>query len=215
MSAIVMVSVLILPIVYFLGLSHYTQDLVASFGFGFGATVTLTLLFVPKIMVQYHLDSARLSAMVAVENLLSSKKKIQNAGGPAGAEAAQADHEAELMLKGKSKEEKLFVCQEQLRRWQVLLLAQQRAALNSNSTSSNHHSSSGVGSSSPVRANGSMLPSFIEAEPEFNLGCNELFSMNPEVAASIDIGSFTGSTLTAQDRISAYGHDDLVVQEMA
>jgi hypothetical protein len=216
MSAIVMISVLILPIVYFLGLDHDTQDLVASFGFAFGAIVTLTLLFVPKIMVQYHLNSVRLSAKIAVETMLSGKGK--NNGGAAGtgaaAEAAQADHEAELMLKGKSKEEKLFLCQEHMRRWQALLLVQQRAALNSNSTSSNHHSSSGgVGSSSPVRMNPSMLSSVMEADPDFNAFREELFAMEPVPGVQgIHSGSHTGHDPYSMSNQGGPG--DLVVQDV-
>jgi hypothetical protein len=178
MSAIVMVSVLILPIVYFLGLDHYTQDFVASFGFGFGAIVTLTLLFVPKIMVKYHLNSARISAKVAVEAILSSKGKYANsgngnAGAPTNAEdahAREADMAAQELLKGKTKEEKLFVCQEQLRRWQALVLIQQRAALNSNShsTSSNVNSSHGMSvSGAPIQIDPELMSSMMEVDPEF------------------------------------------------
>jgi hypothetical protein len=210
MSAIVMVSVLILPIVYFLGLNHYTQDFVASFGFACGAVVTLTLLFVPKIMVQFQWNSVRLSAKVAAESMLSSNNKKHTTGsGATETEESQANHDAELKLKGKSKEEKLFICQEQLRRWQALLLTQQRAALNSNSTSSNHHSSSGgVGSSSPVRMNGSILASVVEADTDLNGGC-ELFAMDPNAGMN-----FTGCTVPGLGVGSIASTEDLVVQEM-
>jgi hypothetical protein len=204
MSAIVMVSVLILPIVYFLGLSHYTQDFVASFGFAFGAIVTLTLLFVPKIMVQYHLNSARMSAKVAVEAMLSSKKKYQNGtegtSNNAGTNGGMhVDADAEMMLKGKPKEEKLFICQEQLRRWQVLLLAQQRAALNSNSTSSNaHSSSSGISTAGPVKIEPSLLCSVVEAEPDFGgMMCDELFATGGgDIRSMSEVGSGTNGLTT-------------------
>jgi hypothetical protein len=136
MSVIVLISVLILPIVYFLGLPQETRELVASFGFGFGSIVTLVLLFVPKIMVRYQWNGAKISAKVAAEVMLSGKYRSVPANGHG--DTAQADLEAEALLKGKTKEQKLLICAENMRRWQAMLLAQQRAAMdNSHSTSSN------------------------------------------------------------------------------
>jgi hypothetical protein len=219
MSAIVMVSVLIMPIVYFLGLSHYTQELVASFGFGFGAIVTLVLLFVPKIMVQYHVNSARISAKVAAETIFSSKKKYQG-GVPAqeGTNAPQIDHDAEAMLKGKTKEEKLYICQEQMRRWQVLLLVQQRAALNSNSTSSNANGSSeGINSLSPIRIEQSNLSSVVVADPaEFVAMREELFTMDGpvlDVCSSLNGGTISGSMGT-MSMPRQNDRDQLVIQDV-
>jgi hypothetical protein len=215
MASILMVSVLILPIVYFLGLSPFTQELVASFGFGFGAIVTLVLLFVPKILVVYHLNSARMSAKVAaLESMLSSKKKNQLAA----VTAVGDEHDAEALLKGKSKQEKLLICQEQYRRWQMLLMAQQRAALNSNPTSKSGNSSGGMASQGQGRLNASLLASVVEAEPDFNnFQEDNMFAMEP--ASSLDVASLTGSTLTGQGGpMSLYGsnniHDDLVMQEV-
>jgi hypothetical protein len=215
MASILMVSVLIMPIVYFLGLSNFTQELVASFGFGFGAIVTLVLLFVPKILVVYHLTSARMSAKVAaLESMLSSKKKNQLAA----VTAVGYEHDAEALLKGKSKQEKLLICQEQYRRWQMLLMAQQRAALNSNPTSKSGNSSGGVASQGQGRLNASLLASVVEAEPDFNnFQEDNMFAMDP--ASSLNVPSLTGSTLTGQGGpMSLYGSnngcDDLVMQEV-
>jgi hypothetical protein len=215
MASILMVSVLIMPIVYFLGLSNFTQELVASFGFGFGAIVTLVLLFVPKILVVYHLTSARMSAKVAaLESMLSSKKKNQLAA----VTAVGDEHDAEALLKGKSKQEKLLICQEQYRRWQMLLMAQQRAALNSNPTSKSGNSSGGVASQGQGRLNASLLASVVEAEPDFNnFQEDNMFALEP--ASSLNVASLTGSTLTGQGGpMSLYGsnniHDDLVMQEV-
>jgi hypothetical protein len=125
MSAIVLVSVLIMPIIYFLGLPPYTTELIASLGFGFGAIVTVLLLFVPKVALVYGaaVVPARLSARI---NPDSSKKHANP--------LAATNEDLEKCLKGKSKEERLVICQDQLRRWQVLLLDQQRALMNSTSS---------------------------------------------------------------------------------
>jgi hypothetical protein len=230
MSAIVLVSMLIMPIVYFLGLSHFTQELVSSFGFGFGAIVTLTLLFVPKIMVQYHLNSARLSARVgALDVILSSKRKYHNntdksdAAGAAAApgDEAHTDRDAEAMMKGKTKQEKLLICQDQLRRWQVMLLAQQRAALNSNSTSSNAHSqssSAGITSTGSVmRMEQSMLASVVEMGPDLNGGMREeLFTMSAapgDRMSSCLHASFTDPTFQGLSS-GPGGIGELVVQDV-
>jgi hypothetical protein len=162
MSSIVLVSVLIMPIVYFLGLPPYTTELIASLGFAFGAIVTLLLLFVPKVAAVYGVGATvpRISAKV---NPDSSKKKY---GGGDVDHAAVADEEAEKCLKGKSKEERLVVCQDQLRRWQVLLLDQQRALMHS--TSSNVRD----GCSSEVSAGHRMESS----SAPMMLDCSEVFS---------------------------------------
>jgi hypothetical protein len=149
MSAIVLVSVLIMPIVYCLGLPPYTTELVASLGFGFGAIVTLLLLFVPKVAMVYGIGiiPARLSVKINPE---SSKKKMETSP------VTGTNEDLEQFLKGKSKEERLVVCQDQLRRWQVLLLDQQRALMNS--TSSNV----GDGSVSHGRDPSSYAPMIME-----------------------------------------------------
>jgi hypothetical protein len=210
MSAIVLVSVLILPIVYFLGLNHFTQELVASFGFGFGAMVTLVLLFMPKIMVHYQLDGSKMSAKVAAEILISGKGKYvhDNLGVNVGAlDMMRVDVDAEAKLKGKTKEEKLFVCQEQLRYWQVLLMVQQRVALNSHSTSSNAQGSSEGMSPSPIRIEQSLMSSVIPDPADFNGGAlhGELFAIgennfnqNSCVAGTYNSGSAAGE-LVIQD----------------
>jgi hypothetical protein len=170
MSAIVLVSALILPIVYFLGLDHFTQELVASFGFGFGAIITLALLFVPKMMVHYGIDGSKMSAKVAVDLMISGKGKFnnENGGGNIGAHAVtRLDTESESLLKGKSQEERLLICQEHLRHWQVLLVVQQRAALNSNSTSSNGPVSSHGISQIPIRIESGILSSVIADPTDF------------------------------------------------
>jgi hypothetical protein len=131
MSAILLVSVLIMPIIYFLGLPPDTTELIASLGFGFGAIVTLLLLFVPKVALVYGtgISIPRLSAKISPG---STKEKK---GAQEGTHlTATIDDELERCLKGKSKEEKLIICQDRLRRWQALLLDQQRALMNSTSS---------------------------------------------------------------------------------
>jgi hypothetical protein len=215
MSAIVLVSVLIMTIVFFLGLPHHTQELIASFGFGFGAIVTLALLFVPKIMVQYHLNSARLSTKFGtVEPLVSSKKKYNNGAtvtpadgttvGTAVRTATSQLQEAEALLKGKSKQEKLLFCQDKMRLWQGLLMRQQRAALNTNSNSmnSNSKSNSEGASGGPVRIEPSMLSSVMEADPEFAAMGEELLGMDdrrlPGSASALFPGSISSNTVPEQ-----------------
>jgi hypothetical protein len=124
MSSIVLVGVLIMPIVYFLGLSPFTTELIASLGFGFGAIVTLLLLFVPKMTAVYGIGAAvtRISAKVVPDS-------ARERHGGDGDLAAATDEEGEKCLKGKSEEERLVICQDQLRRWQGLLLDQQRGLM--------------------------------------------------------------------------------------
>jgi hypothetical protein len=232
MSAIVLVSVLIMTIVFFLGLPHHTQELIASFGFGFGAIVTLTLLFVPKIMVQYHLNSARLSTKFGtVEPLVSSKKKYNNgatvtpaadgtAVGTAIRTATSQLQEAEALLKGKSKQEKLLFCQDKMRLWQGLLMRQQRAALNtnSNSTSSGAGShSDGVTSSSPIRIEPSMLSSVMEADPEFGAMGDEMFNVGDVNFVGSSTSLYPASlSVTAPDQSLSNGdrHGHIVVEDI-
>jgi hypothetical protein len=219
MSAIVLVSVLILPIVYFLGLSQFTQELVASFGFGFGAIVTLTLLFVPKIMIQYRLNSSRLSAKVAMEAILTSDKKYHKVNGGAGnddatTDATVLDLEAEALLKGKSKEEKLIICTEQQRRWQLLLLSQQRAALNSHSTSSNAcGSSDGAIPSGQVRIEPSIMSSVMQADDAdlANL-TGQLHGVTCISAARSDVSTITAENFTSGSRQKTL--NDMTIQDI-
>jgi hypothetical protein len=131
MSAILLVSVLIMPIIYFLGLPPDTTELIASLGFGFGAIVTLLLLFVPKVALVYGIGITipRLSAKISPGST-KEKKGAQEVDHL----TATIDDELERCLKGRSKEEKLIICQDRLRRWQALLLDQQRALMNSTSS---------------------------------------------------------------------------------
>jgi hypothetical protein len=151
MLSIVLVSVLIMPIIYFLGLPPDTTELIASLGFGFGAIVTLLLLFVPKVVVVYNIgvSFSRLSGKInPIGNADSSKKTNESSQ----VTITATEDELEKCLKGKTKEERLVICQDRLRRWQALLLDQQRALMNS--TSSNVHDGySSQVSASPVRDN--------------------------------------------------------------
>jgi hypothetical protein len=142
MSAIVLVSVLILPIVYFLGLAPYSCELIASIGFGFGAIVALTLLFFPKMVVVYssksdkRLKSGKIAAASAERDLLAISNPTMTVGSavsssPRGPASLLF---AEELLKGKSKEEKLIICQEQLAGWQTYLLSHQRSVMHSSSS---------------------------------------------------------------------------------
>jgi hypothetical protein len=153
MSSTVLVSVLIMPIVYFLGLPPYTTELIASLGFGFGAIVTLLLLFVPKVAAVYGGNGATPSHLSSKIHPDSSKKRY--GGGEAG-QVVTSDEELEKCLKGKSKEERLVICQDQLRRWQVLLFDQQRALMNS--TSSNVRDGCSSDFSGSPRKDGSSAP---------------------------------------------------------
>jgi hypothetical protein len=175
MSAIVLVSVLIMPIVYFLNLPPYTTELVASLGFGFGAIVTLLLLFVPKVALVYNVGSSapRLSAKINPgSNPDSSKKRY---GGHD--QVAASDEELERCLKGKSKEERLVICQDQLRRWQALLLDQQRALMNS--TSSNVRDGGNSESCASPSKDHFSVPSVIECSEIITQSGTSLFTAAP------------------------------------
>jgi hypothetical protein len=162
MSSIVLVSVLIMPIVYFLGLPPYTTELIASLGFGFGAIVTLLLLFIPKLAAVYGSNGATPSHLSSKIHPDSSKKRY----GGDGDQAATTDEELEKCLKGKSKEDRLVICQDQLRRWQVLLLDQQRALMNS--TSSNVRDGCSSDYSGSPRKEGSSAPMALEYSEGFS-----------------------------------------------
>jgi hypothetical protein len=148
MSVIVLVSILIMPIVYLLGLPHQTQELVASFGFGFGSIVTLFLLFMPKVTKQYRLTHIRSSAkVVAIEGVPALKDQVNCTPTPPEEmnETARRDRDAQQMLKHKTLDQKMRLCQEQVDRWQGLLMMQQRHALNSDHSTSNVDNSSASG----------------------------------------------------------------------
>jgi hypothetical protein len=143
MAAIVFVSLLIIPIVYFLNLPHFTTELVASFGFGFGAIVTLTLVFVPKMGVDYQLNAAQMAGKIVPDIGVSPRNKYhpQDLTGTGNTAPIfsnpgydQQHEECERLLKGKTNEEKLVVCQEMLVRWQMQLVTQQRIVLKSTSS---------------------------------------------------------------------------------
>jgi hypothetical protein len=203
MSSIVLVSVLIMPIVYFLGLPPYTTELIASLGFGFGAIVTLLLLFVPKLAAVYGGGGAAASRISAKVHPDSSKKRY--GGGGDGDHSATTDEELEKCLKGKSKEERLVICQDQLRRWQVLLLDQQRALMNS--TSSNPRDGCSSDFTGGLRKEPSSAPMALE--------CSDGFSAT---GSSLPTGTPLFRTLTACSpggRLKAQGSDSgLMVQDV-
>jgi hypothetical protein len=202
MSSIVLVSVLIMPIVYFLGLPPYTTELIASLGFGFGAIVTLLLLFVPKVAAVYGGGSTAAARMSAKIHPDSSKKRYGN--GAVG-QVATADEELEKCLKGKSKEERLVICQDQLRRWQVLLLDQQRALMNS--TSSNVRDGCSSDFSGGARKESSAAPMVLD--------CSEGFSSTGISHPSGTTLFKTVSAFSPGGRLKAQGSDvGLVVQDV-
>jgi ABC-type branched-subunit amino acid transport system substrate-binding protein len=145
MSAIVMVSILIMPLVYVLGLPPFTCELIASLGFGFGAIVTLILLFSPKLVLVYNSRLGLKSNKVAAE-LLAAANSGKAAGnvGPKHRSVTEADE----MLKHKTKDERMTICQEQLIGWQARLLDEQRRAMHNSTSSQNENSDS------PVRPGG-------------------------------------------------------------
>jgi hypothetical protein len=145
MSAIVLISVLVLPIVYLFGLPQYHCELIASLGFGFGSIAAITLLFVPKLLTVYlpSISQSSKVAAIAAEIIMSSKKKIPDAGaGTGNGGASSTFHDSEAMLKGKSHEQRLMICQEQMMGWQALLMRQQAHAMDTSSNHSHSHSNS-------------------------------------------------------------------------
>jgi hypothetical protein len=217
MSAIVLVSVLILPIIFLLGLPHHTAELIASFGFGFGAIVTLTLVFIPKMSAHYNWDGAKHSAKVAMEAMLSAKSKRRPSQvAPTAAEGMidmLLDQDVEHLLKGKTNQEKLLACQEQMRRWQAVLMHHQRLALNS--TNSNVRASSDGVQSFPVKIEPPMI-SVAEADPELNCMPVDLnvysepfLSVEQYQATRQDISGTLSSTNTGPHR---YG--ELLIQDV-
>jgi hypothetical protein len=154
MSAIVLLSSLVLPIVYLLGLPEYNCELIASLGFGFGSITALSLLFVPKILTVYAPSMSNKSSKivaVAADMLNSSKKKDGGhdaAQGPGHEDGTVSIVDSERMMKGKSREQRLIICQEQMSGWQALLIRQQAAAMNTTSSNSASGGSHGVNGSS-------------------------------------------------------------------
>jgi hypothetical protein len=136
MSAIVMISVLVMPIIYFLGLAPYDRDLIASLGFAFGAIVALVLLFAPKMLALYapFVVSAKVLSNDVVKN--SAKKYGDLPRDENG--APKSVYDSEDILKGKSREQKMRICQEQMQGWQALLVRQQVSALNTNSSNASY-----------------------------------------------------------------------------
>lgn len=162
MAGIVLVSVLVLPIVYFLGLPVYTRDFVASFGFAFGAMATLTLLFLPKVINIYctggHAPKIQASEIVLPggnnvasggnNNNASASHRRRNKPGSVGAmtsgtggESSNSDH-AQLnykfsreLLRHRPRDERLQIVQDQIFGWQTILMHEQRHALDFSSSS--------------------------------------------------------------------------------
>jgi hypothetical protein len=147
MSAIVLICLLVLPIVYLLGLPEYNCELIASLGFGVGAMTALTMLFVPKMLTVYapapNMKSGKVAAIAA--QMMNASGKMDQTVGSSGTESSTSFQDSEKMLKHKSREQRLVICQEQMTGWQTLLMMQQAAALN---TTSSHSASGGVSRSS-------------------------------------------------------------------
>jgi hypothetical protein len=147
MAAMVLICVMIMPIVYFLGLSAYSSELIASLGFGFGAAVTLMLLFVPK-MTRMHRDTdaqKKKSSKIApgmmdtdMENVSPRNMKKDgpstSSGGSGSDGGLRNIQDGVELVKGKTRQQRLIICQEQLACWQTFLLEQQHAVMNSSSS---------------------------------------------------------------------------------
>jgi hypothetical protein len=139
MSVIVLVSVLLLPIISFLGLPPYTNEFIAALAFGIGSIVTLCLLFVPKIIA---IKSSR-----GNENR-HGQGKIALAETPAQSATAETAtlrqrksrfvQEAEELLREKNQAEQLVFCQEQLVGWQAMVLNVQGRLMRESSPSLAH-----------------------------------------------------------------------------
>jgi hypothetical protein len=161
MSAIVLICVLVLPIVYLFGLPQYHCELIGSLGFGLGAVTALVLLFAPKMMTVYtpalSIKSSKIAAIDAA--LKASSKK---GTGDETQDGTQTFHDSARMLKGKSHEQRLLICQEQMSGWQALLLRNQAHAMDTSDSHSQSHSHSHSQSQSAgggVRESGYELPS--------------------------------------------------------
>jgi hypothetical protein len=143
MSAIVLISVLVLPIVYLLGLPPYNCELIGSLAFGLGTLTALVMLFVPKVMVVYAPGLSRKSSKVAAiaADILSASGTLTGSM-ESDPETSNTFQDSERMLKGKSREQRMLICQEQMTGWQALLMRQQAAAMN---TTDSKNSASGTG----------------------------------------------------------------------
>ena len=132
------ICVLVLPIVYVLGLDPSTSDLIASLAFGFGSILTLVLLFLPKWFTIRE----------------SSRKKSQKNVYPAGTEEEQGKQEKgatdthtvgpegmQFLFKGKTQNQRLEVCYEQMHLWQGELIKLQESVLRSKSGASDSEQS--------------------------------------------------------------------------
>lgn len=152
MSAIVLVSVLILPLVFVLGLPPFTAELIASMAFGFGAITALLLLFVPKMWLVYTTrDNDKNLYKIAAAEIAASGKSFRRFPPLEGLsrrkpyKASVLAEEAEEMFQGMEKQERLAVCHDQLLSWQAILLNEQRAAMSFADTYSNRYPGVGVG----------------------------------------------------------------------
>jgi hypothetical protein len=124
MSVIVLVSLLILPIVYFLDLPPYTNEFVAALGFGFSAVITLGLIFIPKMLnVMFNTcneDSKNHTKVTVIDSLGSSSDRPT-----VRKRKTKFVHDAEDLLRDKHQTERLMICQEQLMGWQAMVLNEQ------------------------------------------------------------------------------------------
>jgi hypothetical protein len=163
MSAIVLVCVLIMPLIFFLGLPPYTGEFIASLAFGFGSAATLLLLFVPTVLrVLYINDQKRLSAkVIAAEMIAAGSGRDKDLARQPGKSKNVLD--ADHLLKNRTREDRMLICKEQLLGWQTRLLEEQRHAVNGSSSGENsttnggHHNehSSSLNASS-IEAGGAM-----------------------------------------------------------
>jgi hypothetical protein len=199
MSAIVLISVLVLPIVYLFGLPQYNCELIGSLGFGLAAVTALVLLFLPKMLTVYApAISTKSGKVAAVDTALKiSSKKNFGANDEEMHDGNRMLQDCEQLLKGKSHEQQLMICQQHMNGWQALLMRQQAHAMDSSESHSQSHSH---GSSHP-----SALAS-ASATGGVRDSCYEMVSQDQLVLKQLqaDMEKYPERELFAADRRSMF-----------
>jgi 7 transmembrane sweet-taste receptor of 3 GCPR len=113
-AVIIGISILVLPIVYFLSLSPVATETIAGLAFSICQFATLVILFLPKVLSLFNGDEVdtKLKVQASSPKILGEQTSSSNV-------LLKACHEA---LMGKSLDEKYVVVQEQLHYWKTMLV---------------------------------------------------------------------------------------------
>jgi hypothetical protein len=126
MTVIVLTSLLILPIVYFLNLPPYTNEFIAALGFVVCSSAALCLIFVPKVLgVMFKTcsdDHKHKKGPSLIDTLIAAGASDRPS---LHQRKSKFIHDADDLLRNKHAAERLIICQEQLMGWQAMVLNEQ------------------------------------------------------------------------------------------